>query len=846
MTSLGSTSATSDTEQPLRPDDFDTIEAEIDTIKAEVQHMRAAHQGQQQGGEVIMQDVPAEAIRRHRGHSRAAASKIPTPVSSAGTATPGMLQSDSLSKLYDAAEHLPGAGSSPAAMLPGSGGKSDKPSPHFAQPTQAAARRADETLRRESPPVKPSPETSPGKSTKAKAPSFETDKRAAQRQQKRTSLPEGWMSSPEQISSAEKAVEKRRRQDIPEDIIPASAAQSHQPGTPLRKKTSSYMSPTKAVQHRNVATLGEGSSSRSPPRIKARDLTINTALSSSSKMIRRSLNSPLHSGTKSSGKSSSDDTFLSAKSHPSSKSSGTRSSSDDFFLSPKSHLSSNASSRGEHNSKKRMSRPQSPTASSPMKLPLPLPEVANTTIAPSAPSQDLLNPIKAKLEKEDLLRRTSTPDSASSPSRRGSRSDILRPVFARLNRGSEPGSQAVSPLLGPTQTNDETLRSGRQSRTQDRDNQPLLRLITGLRGQSSAEIGRALSARQQSNPTSPVVRSPLTLQASDPAILYERRKPSDNARPKHQDPAIVYQGRKPSGSVLTEQDPAIIFSSGPIEAAPAMETAASRTEYSSSSLRATATDFVPLLLPTVVPMSGRGAHGPVSHDGLIWYLPSFGQDLPSDAAWHDTHARIDDDNHVVYKGWTYMGPEEYDPYTGQVNATIFQSAAGEPVYAGRTNETPVLSPTSDDTSPPGSMKTHERGAARWTITGKGRRSYLWTGRDGLEIGFKGHGPDAEHDPNSPVLYRNHRTKTKTFHMQAASFPRTHTSGSPVPPKAPKLMREHAERMGFAKVPCPDYAWKGKYDCLPTLVPVAGLCDCCKEGDNTLHRIGGGIELISQQ
>lgn len=841
MTSLGSTSATSDVEQPLRPDDFDTIEVEIDTIKAEVQHMRAAHQGQQQGAEAITQDMPAEATRRHRGHSRAAASKIPTPVSFAGTATPGMHRSDSRNKLYDAAEHLQGAGSSPAVMPPASGGKTDKPSPHFAQSTQAAARRADETLRRESPPAKPSTETSPGKSTKAKAPSFETDKRAAQRRQKRTSLPEGWMSSPEQTGSTEKSTEKRRRQEIPENTASASVAQSHQSGTPLRKKTSSYMSPTKAAQHRSVAKLGENPSSRSPPRFKARDLTIDTALASSSKLIQHSLNSPLRSGTK----SSSDDTFISAKSHPSSKSSGTKSSSDDVFLSPKSHLSSNASSR-ERKPKNKMSRPQSPTASSPMKLPLPLPEVANTIITPSAPSQDLLNPIKAKLEQEDLLKRTSTLDPGSSPSRRGSRSDILRPVFARLNRGSEPASQVVSPLLEPIQTNDERLRSGRQSRTQDRDNQPLLRLITGLRGQSSAEIGRALSARQQSNPPSPVIRSPRTLQASDPAILYERRKLFDSARSKQQDPAIVYQGRKPSGSVLTEQDPAIIFSSGPIEADPAMETAGSRTEYISSSLRATATIFEPIFLPTVVPPFAPEAHGPGFQDGLMWYLPSFGQDLPSEAAGHDTYAGIFDDNHIVYKGWDYMGPEEYDPYTGQVIATRSRDTAEGPMLTGRTDETPVLSPTSDDTSPPGSMTTHERGAARWTITGKGRRAYLWTGRDGLEIGFKGHGPDAEHDPNSPVLYRNHRTKTKTFHMQAASFPRTHTSGSPLPPKAPKLMREYAERMGFSKVPCPDYAWKGKYDCLPALVPVVGLCDCCKEGDNTLHRIGGGIEMISQQ
>jgi hypothetical protein len=158
-------------------------------------------------------------------------------------------------------------------------------------------------------------------------------------------------------------------------------------------------------------------------------------------------------------------------------------------------------------------------------------------------------------------------------------------------------------------------------------------------------------------------------------------------------------------------------------------------------------------------------------------------------------------------------------------------------------DTPDDSPTSDDVSPTWVNKQDQRSPARWEIMGKGRRRYHWTGGDGLEISFKGIGPDAEHDPNSPVVYRNYRENTNTLHLEAASYPRTHAPGSPLPPNAPKLMRDYAEKMALAQIPCSNDQWTGNHDLEPNVVPVPGLCGPCKQGDKLLHRIGGGIDLF---
>lgn len=152
--------------------------------------------------------------------------------------------------------------------------KSSLRGPHFAQPTQATTRRADQTVRRESSPVKPSLEISPTKSTKAKAPDFETEKRAAQR--KRTSLPDGWMSPAQMPNSPTKSIEKIEETTLGTVSSSPRIETSSQPTSP-RKKTSTYMSPTKATQQRSLATIGTESVRQASSRVKPVALPIDTS-----------------------------------------------------------------------------------------------------------------------------------------------------------------------------------------------------------------------------------------------------------------------------------------------------------------------------------------------------------------------------------------------------------------------------------------------------------------------------------------------------------------------------------------------------------------------------------------
>lgn len=477
MTSHGSTTADSDPEGHGKLTDLDSLSAELQVIQADVQQMREARdtevalaeyrkrqRARTAQAEVSkipgpasprttlrmsdlskyrMQDdqaasattLPASTQPSRRSYAQAEASKGIRPsakISSsyqAGTSTtsPVCAGSDKTSSskggsdvqqtYYDAVEHIPETPPS-AQQATAPSGKLDKPSPHFAQPTQAATRRADETLRKESPSAKPSPDTPQDKSTRAKAPDFETDKRAAHRSQKRTSLPEGWMPSPEQASSTER-MSKNKEQDIPESAASESMGMS-QPSTSLRKKTRSYMSPTKSAQHRSIATIGQDKPTRVTPRIRQRGLRIETGLIDTE--VGSALNLPLRSAIS----SGSDDACYSAPSHRSSKSPSKKGS-----RSPKKASAS-------HSQSKQLGQQR---ASSIMRLPFPLPEVANTTVTQRDSEQDLLDPIKEKLVKEDLLKSDPMQPDPSLSTRRASQRALLSPVFARLSKKeSRPSS----------------------------------------------------------------------------------------------------------------------------------------------------------------------------------------------------------------------------------------------------------------------------------------------------------------------------------------------------------------------------------------------------------------------
>lgn len=157
-------------------------------------------------------------------------------------------------------------------------------SPRFAQPTKTYTQRADATTRKDSVTSRVSPAGSPTKSSRA----------LPQLQTKRSALPGGWLSSPEvspttHVSTpsingtvdASSPSSNERWQFISQSS--KETATNAEPT--LRKKTSSYMSPTKATTLRNVATLGQENIKHTSPRVKKSVTRIDTKVSPSHKAM---------------------------------------------------------------------------------------------------------------------------------------------------------------------------------------------------------------------------------------------------------------------------------------------------------------------------------------------------------------------------------------------------------------------------------------------------------------------------------------------------------------------------------------------------------------------------------
>ncbi|KAK0274763.1 hypothetical protein LTR91_018626 [Friedmanniomyces endolithicus] len=183
--------------------------------------------------------------------------------------------------------HVQGMATNASAASPN--GPPGKHAPHFAQSTKSFARRASETLRRESNDIasKPLVEVSPTKSVRSKAPDLNTEKRA--QHHKRKSLPDGWASvissqpdagKPEVTSATSSTATtftsptsdgdwQLITSETAAQAANASEAGTHQHSPRLHKKISTYMSPTAATTQRTIATLSEEPVKRGISRVKS-------------------------------------------------------------------------------------------------------------------------------------------------------------------------------------------------------------------------------------------------------------------------------------------------------------------------------------------------------------------------------------------------------------------------------------------------------------------------------------------------------------------------------------------------------------------------------------------------
>lgn len=865
MTSLGSTVAASDIEGPPKPDDLDALEAEIETIKADIQILREGAESMHQTHVLHTNDHQSDLPLRVEG------SKIPAPVSrrsaaKAGAPKRGEVKVTCIKTSASSTNiHNPHLTSTP---------HSTPPSPHFAQPTQAATRRVHQTLCKDASPVKSSPELTPGRSTKAKAPDFATDKRAAQRHQKRTSLPQSWaMSTPPTVESD---ACKSRRGDHP--IDPDSAAQSQHAvmalgtagsGTPftnaqpteqapnattsqknstptksssaeqspsnamLRKNTSSYMSPTASARRR----IADNLAGRDARLLKFNEARSNRALAESAEPSSLAV---YNTAIDVASTQTSDVTYLiTTMTEP-------RSPREPAFIGGR-PVESNVSERLTHT----------------MRLPMPLPQVANTVVTSQELDHNLLDPIKEKLGKEDLLRRDPA-HGQSAASHHDSHNDISKSVFAQMNR-PVPGTRASSTIQQAIVVGAATAQAAEEPSYHDHsvggasNNGPISQRVTGLRGQSSANIGKALGSTA----------------TSDPAVLYQGPKPSsivEGTPPS--DPAIMFQCRKLSGDHGQNRGPVLVLK---------------RTELpQAGSLRPTAMTFVPVTeTPQVNTSWPRGPNlfneqHPVSNQaGGVGYLQDYQDYEPSylrydpDMISGETPAispvsNLSSSDTLVSQGseafpyfhqnaveapiivpWTsapfggapppmdpshqefqgnFIGggtdmvapytrfPEmvQYpDPATMQFygpapapslmqHPTALQLYGPPPGPPTHLSMPPTYSSMPSAPTPAWSAPGNVQNEPQWQIQGAGRRPYEWHGGDGREISFRGIGPDAEHDPNRAVEYRDLRANTRTVHTNAASSSHAQRATSTTPPTAPRSMREHAKRMSDSQLPRPPH------------------------------------------
>jgi hypothetical protein len=772
MTSYGSTVAASEVEGPPKPAELDALEAEIETIKADIQILRVGAESMHQNDILHTSDRQSDLPFRVEG------SRIPAPVnrqSAAKTGGGGSKRGEvkALCSKTSLLSNIPNSHLTPSTH-------STPPSPHFAQPTQAATRRVHQTLRKDASPAKASTEQSPGKSTRAKASDFATDKRAAQRHQKRTSLPQSWAMStppmpesntlkyhpgdPDRIAEFHSAIplgttgsvtpstnaqpaEQAPKTTTPQKqktatpTKPSSAEQSPRTAM-LRKETSNYMSSTAAAQRRSRAAVDTASRN-------ARIVRLNTAVN---KIAQEKAEAEARTPT----------------------------------------------SLAVYNSN--IDRPPSfgyvglgrPTAA--MKLPMPLPHIANTVVTRQEPDYKLLDPIKAQLLKEGLLRSDPAQEQPAIGVHRGNQTvqqNNPKHVLKHLDKDEISTIFISNAYEGPP------LRHA-----QDPSNEPISRSVTGLRGQSSANIGRALESDQ---PAVPVT--------SDPALLYKGPKPSRiiDVAPSS-DFAILYQSRKLSTDLEPKQGPELVFK---------------KEASQPGSLRATAMTFVPAPEPVQMRSTQFGGLGhllalepswlgynqdftsgetptisPISGESFSDLNQDYnnGVGIHDEQRWNAVSAAeppFQDPAHLEFRGdFIGRGTQAVQPYSFNPLPEFYSPSPFLP------NETP----TSTSMPIPSTLALSSENVRTlpWVISGQGRRPFDWIGGNGIEIAFRGTGPDAEHDPNRPVEFRDLHTNTRTVHS-----PRHHGATSTSPPTAPRSMREQAKKMNNYQVPRTDEQQEGK-------------------------------------
>ncbi len=700
----------------------------------------------------------------------------------------------------------------------------DARTPRFAQPTQSFARRAGETTRKDSAVISPkSPvESSPSKHIKSGEPVLSTAKRAARHHQERTSLPGDWTNGggadPINTKLAPKPNGKIGEPHSPNVAsTPSSAGGWHKvsgphakenikkmklkakelpPSTSFPKQKRSYMAPTAAAAQRKLAKPGKNKTSLAHTNI----VEVQSSV---------------------------------AKSRPRSGTGVSDASSVCFVLDrANGEVASSPRDTGKRSSKLPVVKNQTKAArtvpapstasqtisrvSSTASMHAQLPDVANTTTKRRTSHGNLLTPIVACLDAKGLLNKK-TSNSVIEAYLQHVKGDAMAcqtqahlvPLPETPTRRSAASSEASSSQHGQA-----TGKALPPHMRRSREPSTVSTVTESKAGHASLPPEATTTHSPVSVRQIEIVRRDSVMESSSPAAAPPVSVRTPSLRPE----AAVFEPRR----VMTETETALDalsfldhvpheqwfkLSHEMKETIKTMRLASSGHPWATVPRQHTTYGGVPML------HSGNTFLG--NTNTATAFSPS------------DTTA-----NRGVQAGQVLtpsLSPgkksvrwmmKDLDGTETPLKFGRAPPPSGAPVYMP---STPILSPTSNDTTP---MKT-PFSARGWRIGSAHARSpYGWKGGDGKEIRFVGYGPHAERDPNTPVSFDYNRS---TISLATASSNRWTSDGetwSQTNGVAPKSQRQWAEKLGYPKVPCGSVEITQATEEMPFGSQLAGYCYDC--------------------
>ncbi|KAF2168594.1 hypothetical protein M409DRAFT_21343 [Zasmidium cellare ATCC 36951] len=728
-----------------------------------------------------------------------------------------------------------------------------KQSPRFAQPTQATTRRVDETLRKDSTTSKASPEGSPTKSTRT----------LTQSPKKRAALPSNWTLSPDSSPSKQSFVttlgsihsspsRSRDAPSSPETKAPSPAhSKADSPEQGLRKKTSSYMSPTKATAQRTIETLGQETIKQSPPRLSKAAAKIDTNVSPATAIMSPMENTPplvapLSGSTLRSGSPVGFEQLNITERvmqqlrtgrpppladvpdmTPAGTATRTASSSTaSVFNSPiaKSGRSSRRATVGSPIAEMVAAKAREAG----------FPQVANTTVKRRGSHGHLLTPIVKRLGKEGLLRFQEGP--LASVPEQALQSDLLAmdrsnlpPSLPTMPMAVEPGGRVVAPTVLPPHMVREMSQAAAHNPFWNLANAALT--AAGIRPpnpttgflRATAEEFKPMGQLQN------VGQQNVGKQDVEQQNVGQQNVGQQNVGQQNVGQLNVGQQIDP----LQRQDMLGYHSKRDWDN---LDPAMKETIRMSRQVNIPGGRMAPVRRPHDI--SHEVLHG-TSHSAYLSPGPVVNNpSVPGPQDWLPTrlHQAAGMNQAAVVplppsptipsneNKNVFIGKPTPDPYVVETGAVLkpelnqatnsiqwFKEAADgskEIIHFGRAAApdagTPEISPTSNDTSPPKFFTPSPGSARRWRIGSLHDNKYGWKGGDGLEISFRGSGSNAERDPNPPsdVNFGNNQdVRGPNFNNGARFIGGEKNDGSDSPPLAPRSREQWAKLMGYERVPC---------------------------------------------